>query len=288
MELGGQMQLGAFTLEELSLLLAVLESGSLSVVAEQHGVSTSKLSKLVRAVEDALGGQLFLRKGAALEITPAAVTFKRQLERAVQSAGGLSLADRRTDHQLAVAFDPLIVHGMAALPGALGVDRLRVLTISSEYAREFADQCTYDVGFFLGPVTPPANWHSESVGQVTFSFVRTNAESQEPPRYVFWSLLSRQGLVRRRLLPMQFQPGAGPQIEVQQFETLKGLLRDTSCIVCLPHYLQREELIGRFEPLADAGHPSFDTNVIAVCDDERVSASVFAALCSDVAAAARR
>jgi len=278
------VQLGAFSLQELSLLLAVLQSGSLSSVAQQHGVSASKLSKLVRAAEEALGGQLFLRKGALLEITPAAVTFKRHLERAVHSAMDLGLVERATSDLLSVAFDALILQALPSVPSAIEVDRLRLITVSSEYAREFADQSCFDIGFFRGPVAPPVNWHSESVAQVTFSFVRTNPASARPPRYVFLSLLSRQGLVRRRLLPMQFVATDAPQLEIQHVEALRGLLRDTPCMICLPRFLQREALIGPFEALRDEAHPSFVSNVIAICDDERVDSAMFASLCRDVAA----
>lgn len=278
------MQLGAFSLHELELLLLVLETGSLSGVAEHCHVSVSKLSKLVRAVEDALGGALFARKGATLVITPQGVVFKRQLERAVHDAAALTLEDRSTSEQLAVAFDPLIAQGLAPLPLTSDVARLQVLTISSEYAGEFASQGTYDLGFFLGPIASPPHWHSAAIGEVTFSFVRTHP-TKEAACYVFLGLLSRQGLVRRRLLPPQFHAPSVSQIDIGQVELLRGVLREQSCIVCLPRHLQRVDWLGEFEPVADAVHPSFTTTLVAVCDDQRIQAHVFRALCQYVASA---
>jgi LysR family hca operon transcriptional activator len=133
-------------LRHLRYFVAVAESGSLTVAAEQKlHTSQPSLSRQIRDLESELGAQLLTRRARGIELTPAGRIFLGHARLVLSQAEAASEAARRFAHPSKPCFTMgfLTGHELRWMPEALRILRDELpnidVMISSQYSPLLAD-----------------------------------------------------------------------------------------------------------------------------------------------------
>ncbi|MBN3764069.1 LysR family transcriptional regulator [Burkholderia sp. Ac-20365] len=133
-------------LRHLRYFVAVAETGSLTVAAEQRlFTSQPSLSRQIRDLEDEVGAELFSRSARGVELTPSGKAFLDHARLALAQVDAAIEAARRASHPAKQVFALGFLTGqeMTWLPRAMQVLRDELLnidvTVSSGYSPDLAD-----------------------------------------------------------------------------------------------------------------------------------------------------
>jgi LysR family transcriptional regulator, hca operon transcriptional activator len=133
-------------LRHLRYFIAVAETGSLTVAAEQRlYTSQPSLSRQIRDLEDEIGAELFSRSARGVELTPSGKTFLDHARLALAQVDAAVEAARRAAHPAKQRFALGFLTGqeMTWLPRAMQVLRDELpnidVTVSSGYSPDLAD-----------------------------------------------------------------------------------------------------------------------------------------------------
>jgi LysR family hca operon transcriptional activator len=133
-------------LRHLRYFVAVAETGSLTVAAEQKlHTSQPSLSRQIRDLEDEVGAQLLTRRARGIELTPAGRTFLEHARLVLSQVEAASAAARRVAHPSKPCFAMgfLTGHELTWMPEALQILRDELpnidVMISSQYSPLLAD-----------------------------------------------------------------------------------------------------------------------------------------------------
>jgi len=128
-------------LRHLRYFVAVAESGSLTVAAEQRlHTSQPSLSRQIRDLEDEVGAQLLTRRARGIELTPAGRAFLDHARSVLSQVEAASEAARRVAHPAKPCFSMgfLTGHELTWMPEALQILRDELpnidVMISSQYS----------------------------------------------------------------------------------------------------------------------------------------------------------
>jgi LysR family hca operon transcriptional activator len=133
-------------LRHLRYFVAVAESGSLTVAAEQRlHTSQPSLSRQIRDLEDEVGAQLLMRRARGIELTPAGRAFLDHARSVLSQVEAAGEAARRVAHPAKPCFTMgfLTGHELTWMPEALRILRDELpnidVVISSQYSPLLAD-----------------------------------------------------------------------------------------------------------------------------------------------------
>ena len=85
-------------IELLRTFIAVAETGTFTAAAERLGITPQLASKYVRALEDQLGSQLFVRSTRSVRLTETGAACRERCLRLIEDFDDLS-ADIRQEHR---------------------------------------------------------------------------------------------------------------------------------------------------------------------------------------------
>lgn len=109
---GSDGLIGALTLDQLRVLVAVADTGSFSAAGRRLGRVQSAISQTVQTLEDVQGVQLFDRSGHKPRLTPLGRSLLEQARLVLVNAGRFEAvaagARAGLEAELAVAIDPLV------------------------------------------------------------------------------------------------------------------------------------------------------------------------------------
>lgn len=155
-------------IRQLVFFCGAARTGNFSVVAREEGVSVQAVSKSIHELEDELGGQLFVRSGRGMRLTPLGNALLEPARRAVESFESVGqIADSlsrgpapRSDLRLALITPPFSKHeficGIVArlMTHSLGIEtRLSVRTGAAALADLRAG--SLDALFTIGRLNAP-------------------------------------------------------------------------------------------------------------------------------------
>jgi LysR family hca operon transcriptional activator len=133
-------------LRHLRYFVAVAETGSLTVAAEQRlHTSQPSLSRQIRDLEDEVGAQLLTRRARGIELTPAGRAFLDHARSVLSQVEAATEAARRVAHPAKPCFSMgfLTGHELRWMPEALQILRDELpnidVMISSQYSPLLAD-----------------------------------------------------------------------------------------------------------------------------------------------------
>jgi LysR family hca operon transcriptional activator len=133
-------------LRHLRYFVAVAETGSLTVAAEQKlHTSQPSLSRQIRDLEEEVGAQLLTRRARGIELTPAGRAFLEHARLVLSQVEAASAAARRVAHPSKPCFTMgfLTGHELTWMPEALQILRDELpnidVMISSQYSPLLAD-----------------------------------------------------------------------------------------------------------------------------------------------------
>lgn len=148
----------------LQALRALLAEGTVSAAARRLHRSQPAVSRMLAQLEGDVGFQLFLREGRRITLTPQALAFCRETERAFTALAQIEAAAgdirARQEAPLMILAQWHIVHGL--LPAVLAkfcarhpAFRFSVEVRSREYISHWIANRQFDVGFAPPPVDHP-------------------------------------------------------------------------------------------------------------------------------------
>ena len=179
------------SIKTLLYFIAVFEAQSFSVVARKEGVSASKVSRIIKQLEDALGQQLFYRNTRAVIPTEAGRVFMRYAHSMTESmsAAQQELQDRTLEPGGLIRINAPVFFGQRHI--APWLPQLSVqypkLQIDLTLTDDFIDPHHYatDVIFRIGTLHDSA-FHARIFGEQTYhlaaspAYIRTHGKLQIP------------------------------------------------------------------------------------------------------------
>ena len=179
------------SIKTLLYFIAVFEAQSFSVVARKEGVSASKVSRIIKQLEDALGQQLFYRNTRAVIPTEAGRVFMRYAHSMTESmsAAQQELQDRTLEPGGLLRINAPVFFGQRHI--APWLPQLSVqypkLQIDLTLTDDFIDPHHYatDVIFRIGTLHDSA-FHARIFGEQTYhlaaspAYIRTHGKLQIP------------------------------------------------------------------------------------------------------------
>lgn len=114
--------------EAMSLLLAVIDAGSLSAASRQLGVPLATVSRKVAALEAHLGGRLFIRSSRSLALTEAGSAYVAACRRILEELG---------EAERAASGEYREPKGHLAVTAPIVFGRLHVLPVVAEFLKTY-------------------------------------------------------------------------------------------------------------------------------------------------------
>lgn len=180
----------------IQTFLAVIESGNFGKAAERVHVTQSTVSMRIKALEDSLGRQLFMRSKAGADLTPAGVQFRHYAEtmlRLWQQARQAVALPPRFEGALNVGgqfslWDRLLLRWLPWMRAAAPQIRLQAEVGSSDVLMSHLSEGLIDIGVMYNPQTRPG-LVTEKLLEEKLILVTTDRRAVERPvpgvRYVF-------------------------------------------------------------------------------------------------------
>jgi DNA-binding transcriptional LysR family regulator len=246
--------------DDLTLLLAVVDSGGFSAAAEQLGIQVARVSRAVSRLERQLGTTLLNRTTRQVELTEEGRRFSEEVRR------GLALLDRAEEalHSARLgpsgrlrvdAASPLVLHQLVPLVAefAAAYPAIRLELSSSDGIINLLEKQT-DVAIRIGGMSD-STLHARLLGESPLHIVASPdylrrrgspASAAELDRHRLLGFIGSGGLNRWPLA----RDAVVPDIAASSGETLRQLALAGNGIACLSRFMIGEDLAaGRLVPL---------------------------------------
>jgi DNA-binding transcriptional LysR family regulator len=168
-------------MERLDVFLRVVDRGSLMAAASGNKSLQSSYSRQIKALEEALGQQLFAREGKSLRLTPAGrrlalltKSFLAALEALADGAEAMRIRIGAGDSVLETVLYPKLKRLASVLPN-------RAFQFQSRSTRQISQglrEGTLDFGVLRDSAVEPG-WQSKTLGTVAFCLVVPRARLPE-------------------------------------------------------------------------------------------------------------
>ncbi len=166
---------------DLSTLLNVYRTGSVTGAARELGVTASQVSKVIARAERALRTPLFTRGARGLAVTPAGERLLPRLEGIVQMVRALDRVEGSLEGELTLAapsslLPPILPRVANALPNM----RIRGIELPPALLRRYATEAIFDVALLTGEVNRlPPRWSVARVGALRKSLFASPAVAKK-------------------------------------------------------------------------------------------------------------
>ncbi len=241
-------------LSDLEIVAHLLHSLSFTKTADAFGTSVSRVSKVTKRVEEALGVDLLYRSGNAVTLAPAAASFMASVTAGLRGMEGLATLRPTDTGVVRIAHDPIIPACDFSLWTDFGTTHAQLLTVASPFAEEFAERGVFDLGLFMGSTRCPPGWESVSLAATPFfHYVRKPCSqvTTEALACVALGTLSRAGLLARHDLILRDLQHYRALWQVVDMQDALRLLIGTDCCMGLPATIESSELAAGLRRLND-------------------------------------
>lgn len=231
-------------LSDLEIVAHLLHSLSFTKTADAFETSVSRVSKVTKRVEEAIGVDLLYRSGQSVTLAPAAASFMAAVAGGLRSLEGLAALRATNTGVVRVAHDPILPACDFSAWSALGTDHMQLLTVASPFAEEFAEQGVFDLGVFMGTTRCPAGWEVITLATPFRRYVRTTCTAQTTQELacIGLSTLSRAGLLARNELILGELQRYRALWQVVDMHDAMRLLATTDACMGLPSTIETSEL----------------------------------------------
>lgn len=232
---------------QLRLFIAVARASSLREASEVLGITQPALSKQIRALEEALGKQLFLRHGRGMQLTPDGQALFLQIDplfqsldaAVAQSAGGIrhhgGTLRIATVHTLVPYFIPALSQQLLErYPGT----HLTIHCDSSSNVVESIERGKADVGFVYETAVAAPDMNSLLLFEERLAlYLRTNSATEDVAHANLASMrliLPPKPYALRRVVERALGYTVQPYIECDSLELCLRLVAVTAGVTVLP------------------------------------------------------